>query len=394
MKIVQLEDVFFANSGYQINIISKFFVQQGHDVTILSCELDKIPGQYTIFFGKDPEHKWDVSYEKKYGVKIIRFPIKKYVSGRTIFNNDIFEKVGELDPDIVFVHGCQTFTAMRYLRKIKKLPYPLIMDCHMLEMASRNKLKIPFEFFYRLFCTPVIKKRRISVIRTQDDDYTWKCLGIPEELTPWISFGSDTMLFYKDSDSRNKNRLEMGIDDDVFVFLYAGKLDKAKGGLFLAEAIGKSFATNKKLVFLIIGNTIGEYGKRVEEMFNRSENHIIRKPTQSYEDLAYYYQLSDVALFPRQCSLSFYDVQACGLPVIFEDNQINKDRAMHGNAFTFKAGDVDDFRRVIQKLLIYSRKEMDEISRNAISFIENGYDYRKLSKEYLKIMEKAIASSK
>ena len=40
-------------------------------------------------------------------------------------------------------------------------------------------------------------------------------------------------------------------------------------------------------------------------------------------------------------------MQACGLPVVFENNNINIDRASHHNGMTFLAGDVDDFRKKI-----------------------------------------------
>lgn len=390
MRIVQLEDTFFPNAGYQINIISKYFARQGNEVYILTAEVERLPDFLTSFFGKENMTERDAKYSNQYGVNIIRIPIKGYLSGRAIFGNEIFKKVKRLNPDVVFVHGCQMLTAMRYLWKLRELPYPLIMDCHMLEMASRNKLKVPFEKFYRLFCTSIIKKRHITVVRTQDDDYTEKCLGIPVSQTPWISFGSDTMIFYKDDEKRSKNREEIGIPEDAFVFLYAGKLDETKGGLFLAESIRDRFHTDKRVIFLVIGNSNGEYGNRVEAAFEESGNEIIRIPTQAYDQLAYYYQTADAALFPRQCSLSFYDVQACGLPVIFEDNNINLDRAKHRNAFTFRQGDKKDFRQVMDRVIAYTPDEMNELSENAIAFIKKDYDYEKISLEYLSLMKDAI----
>lgn len=390
MRIVQLEDSFFPNAGYQINIISKYFARHGNEVYILTAEVEKLPDFLTSFFGKDNIAERDARYTSQYNVNIIRIPIRWYYSGRAFFSNKIFQEVKRLNPDVVFVHGCQMLTAMRYLWKLRWLPYPLIMDCHMLEMASRNRLKIPFELFYKLFCASIIKKKHITVVRTQDDNYTEKCLGIPVSQTPWISFGSDTMIFFKDDEMHCKNREEIGIPEDAIVFLYAGKLDETKGGLFLADSIIDKFGTKKRVIFLIIGNTSGEYGNQVEAAFGESENEIIRIPTQEYDKLAYYYQLADVALFPRQCSLSFYDVQACGLPVIFEDNKINSDRAEHNNAFTFRQGDKKDFRKVIKKVIECSAAEMRQLSENAITFIKKDYDYEKISLEYLRLMEDAI----
>src|SRR5699024_1833755 len=101
------------------------------------------------------------------------------------------------------------------------------------------------------------------------------------------------------------------IAEDAFVILYAGKLDESKGGKLLAEALREPLKTDRAVVFLVVGNTSGSYGAEVETLFQTSKNRVLRFPTQRYADLAPFYQAADLAVFPRQCSLSFYDVQAC-----------------------------------------------------------------------------------
>jgi len=59
---------------------------------------------------------------------------------------------------------------------------------------------------------------------------------------------------------------------------------------------------------LVVGNSPdSEYGNLVEDTFRRSENRVIRFPTQKYTELPRFYQVADLAVFPKQCSLSFYD---------------------------------------------------------------------------------------
>lgn len=390
MKIVQIEDFFHPDAGYQINIISKFFVKFGHEVTIITSLLDKVPESLTSFFGRDNIEERDNEYSKKYGVKILRLPIRSYISNRAYFYGNVFDVIKAEHPDVVFIHGNDRLLGMQYLLRYTRMNYPLIMDNHMLEMASNNKFNKIFWRMYRLFITPIIVKNGITVIRTQDDFFVNKRLGIPSSLTPWLSVGSDTLLFYPDSSTRNRFREDNGIDENSIVIIYAGKIDEAKGGKLLGELTSEKLSVNKDIVFVIIGKTNGEYGKEIEAMFSNSPYRVLRFPTQRYSDLAKFYQASDIAVFPKQCSLSFYDVQACGLPVVFEDNNINVDRASNNNAFTFKSDSIDDFRSVLSELINKEPEEFDRIKQNSIDYVRQNYDYEPISREYIKEIEKTV----
>ena len=390
MKIVQVEDFFHPDAGYQINIISKFFVKFGHEVTIITSELDKVPESLTSFFGRDNIEERDNEYSNKYGVKIIRLPVRSYISNRAYFYGKIFDVIKAEHPDVVFVHGNDRLLGMQYLLRLKKMDYPLIMDNHMLEMASNNKFNKLFWRWYKMFITPIIVKNGITVIRTQDDPFVNKRLGIPESLTPWLSVGSDTLLFYPDSNIRKSFREENGISEDSIVVLYAGKIDKEKGGKLLGELTSKKLSVNKDIVFVIVGKTNGEYGEEIEAMFKGSPYRVLRFPTQRYSDLAKFYQASDIAVFPKQCSLSFYDVQACGLPVVFEDNNINVDRAVNNNAFTFKSDSIGDFRNVLSEIINKDPEEFERIKQNSIDYVRQNYDYEPISREYIKEIENSV----
>jgi glycosyltransferase involved in cell wall biosynthesis len=264
------------------------------------------------------------------------------------------------------------------------------MDSHMLDMAAKNRFKSLFRLFYRKTITPIIIKNRIPVIRTQDSDYVEKALGIPLEQAPWISTGSDTMLFKKDNIVRHDMRERIGIDDDEFVITYAGKLDEAKGGLLLADALIEKINADRKICFVVIGNTVGEYGRKVEDAFNKSKNRIIRFQTQKYNDLAAFFKTSDLVLFPKQCSLSFYDAQACGIPVLFENNEINIKRSLSGGAIMFEQENCEDLRNKIVQFINMDYSDYQELCDSAQSFIREFYDYKKICDIYLKVIADEI----
>ncbi|KLU66126.1 D-inositol-3-phosphate glycosyltransferase [Desulfosporosinus acididurans] len=392
MKIVQVEDFFHPEAGYQINIISKYMVKAGNEVVIITSEMDKVPRNLISFFGRDNISAKDKEYTEHYGVKIIRLPILAYMSGRAIFTKELIKRIKQEQPDALFLHDNDKLSSLICTMKWKTFHCPIVLDTHMLEIASKNKFSKYFRWYYRKFVTPILIKEQIPVIRIQDDNYVEKCLGIPLSQAPFISVGSDTILFHPDNNVRARFRRENNISDDAFIILYAGKLDENKGGMLLAEAVAKKLPVDKEVFFLIIGKTAGEYGEKVESAFQASENKILRFPTQKYSDLAMFYQAADLAVFPKQCSLSFYDVQACGLPVVFENNCINYDRASHGNALVFNAGQIDDFKNKICKVVNMDKAEYHAMSKKGVEFVKVTYDYADISDRYLEIIEKTVVN--
>lgn len=389
MKILHVDETFHPAFGYQANPLAKFQQKQGNEVYIIAPTKEFI---YPVYheFGDSGEHlaEQDFTYESSTGVKIIRVPAKGYFMKRLVYGKEIFEAVDRINPDVLFVHCLETLTAIRFIFKNPK--YPILFDSHMLSMASNNKFARIYELAFKNVITPKIKKRGYDVIRTQDDDYVNIHLGIPKEQTPFISFGTDTLMFCPSKEIRQTFRENNNIEENDFVVVYTGKLTEAKGGKLLAEAFFKKF--DKPITLVCVGTpTTDEYGKEVQKLFSQSENRIILFPTQNYLDLAKFYQMADLSVFPRQCSMSFYDAQACGLPVLSEANNVNVDRCSYNNGANFKAGSVEDFRAKIMMFASMNQNEFNKYRENSRKFIELGYDYVDIAEQYTNYLMKARA---
>jgi glycosyltransferase involved in cell wall biosynthesis len=385
MHFIHIEDFFHPDAGYQVNLLSRLQVKQGHSVTIITSELEKMPSYLTTFFGKQNIQERDKAFSHLTGVKIIRIPLLGYYSGRSIYDFKIFKIVDALNPDVLFVHGEDTLIGMQYLWKYKNLNFPLVLDCHMLEMASENRFRLVFRRFYKTFIAPIIIKNKIPLIRVVDSNYVEKCLGIPLNRTKLLSFGTDTDYFSPNEDVSNSFKNKHNINPNTFVILYAGKLDFYKGGQFLADSIKEKFNTSKEVVFLIVGSTDGEYGENVEKTFALSQNRILRFPTQTYLNLAEFYQAADIAIFPKQCSLSFFEVQSCGLPVVFEENEINSSR-IDDNGFTFIPEDIKDFRDKMMQFVDMDSSKFQYMKNKSRKYILNNYNYLPIAQEFTNIM--------
>ncbi len=386
MKFVHVEDYFIPSAGYQINLLARLQASEGHEVFIVASEFDKVDPKLYSFF--QPSEEKDREYSIQNNVRIIRVPLIGFYSSRSIYKTKIFRIINDLNPDVLFIHGEDTLIGIQYILKSSRLNFPLVLDCHMLEMASQNKFRKVFRFFYKNFIARIIIKNNIPLIRTVNSDYVEKCLGIPIDKTILLPLGSDTEMFQPNQVSRNNFRKNNKINQDDFVVIYAGKLDEAKGGKFLANSIKAKIKSEKsrKIVFLIVGNSIGEYGKEVESIFEKSENRILRFETQNYSNLAPFYQASDMAIFPRECSLSFFDVQACNLPVLFESNEINDSRSDYGSSFVFEPGNIEDFRSKLSEIIDLEDDVFEVISKKSREFVLKTYDFVPISKKITELM--------
>lgn len=391
MRIVEIEDFFHPDAGYQVNVLSKVLVEHGNEVTIVAAEnMEIFPASLTGFFGIENIKERDTWYEETFNVKIVRVKARGYYSGRTLYTSKIYSVVESLHPDLLFVHGNDSLIGMSYTRLAPKLSFPVIFDSHMLSIASRNRLSSVFKKLYSKVYAPIINKQHLKVIRVQDDPYVISDLGIDAELAPYIGFGTDKGIFHPSDERKKKLRLERGIPQEDSVVLYAGKLDESKGGMLLAHAIETSFGIDS-VTFVIAGNASGERAAELESTLASSENRIVRLPTYKYPQLPDLYQMADLALYPAQCSLSFYDVQASGLPVVVDDStKVNIDRVSSGNGILFKAGSEAGLRDAIARYLAMPGNEKDAMKHRALTYIGESFSYDNVARRYEEIFNEVV----
>jgi glycosyltransferase involved in cell wall biosynthesis len=142
--------------------------------------------------------------------------------------------------------------------------------------------------------------------------------------------------------------------------------------------------------FVVIGNSDGKYGAEVEAILAACASRVVRLPTQRYFDLAQYYQAADMALFPKQCSMSFFEAQSCGLPVVFERNEINNQRAAFENAFVFAPGSEAELRSKIEWLAALPAGQLEQLRANARDYVLRSYDYVPIARRFTDVLQRAV----
>lgn len=389
MKIVKFEDFFHPHAGYNINILAKYLSKNGHELVIITSEIEKSPNHLKSFFDCSNIDNKDREFELENNIKIERIKTRFFIGGRSIVSLDVFKRMLSYSPDIIFINGNDTFVGVLSTLIHNNLKVPIIFSSSMVEMASTNRLNWLFRFFYRSFVAPIFIRNSFKVIRTQDDDYVSRYLGVPLSLAPYISLGVDTDKFFPSKKPTDVlNRLQLAIND--FVVIYAGKIDISKGSDILLSVLNSKLESSKKIVFLIIGNVNPEIQEKFDETLRHSNNKIVHLPTALYSELNKLYQVSDLAIFPRQISLSFFNAQACGLPVIAETNNINDERLSHGNGYVFDYGDSSDLLNKILEVSMSDQASYDLMSKKSVEYIKTNFEYNGLIIKYINLFESEI----
>lgn len=396
-KILHVEAEYNPGLGYQVNLISKYMARLGHEVIILSTELNVVREHQKPYLDNYNEHT-DVHHFNETNVRIIRVPVKGIISDRHIWSIKTFKLIKQIDPNIIILHDNDTLVSILYLMfYIKKHQIPLITDSHMVALASKNKFSKLFQFIYRKVVTPIIKKNNIRVVRTVQDDFIFNVFNIPKELAPVIPFGSDVDRFKPDEVKKTLLRKKYGIPQENRVFIYTGKLSIDKRGLFLANALRDNFDNNGNgpgVSFLIVSTVVGDYGEQVEKVLMSSKNHIIRIPFVEYKELADIILTADVAMIHYAASLIYFDYLATGLPVIWSDIDINRNRSDDRFVDLFENLNECSFRDKIKQYIDLSNEEISQKSEFARDYAVDNYSYEKITNKFLELMAFEISYRK
>lgn len=379
MRVVQVEDYFDTEAGYQVNELVKVWPKE-HELIIISTKLmDVFHKTYD-----ENQRKKDLEFEKKYNVKLIRLDIHFKISGR-IFYKELKSTIKKYNPDILFLHGIGDFKDLLFLYGKNK--YITYRDCHMSWVASKNKhAKLYYKIFNMFFATLINKTNKYTKIYAlggEEIDYI-KVLGIKENKIELLPHGYNSKVYYSDKLIRKKTREYLKIQNNDILISYIGKFDLYKEphlNLEIFNKLDKKFVEENNLKFLFLGPKDISY---MQEVFNKKlENfkfreRVIIENGKNAEELIKFYNASDICLWPKETTLSSIHAQVCGVKIIMEKHESNKER-------------------VIQNKYLYEINNLNDAKKKLITLVENlnieNLDLASLQcREYHKTIEKLINS--
>jgi len=390
MKILHIEDRFHPDYGYQLNFFAKYHSPK-IEFIILSSK-SSFPGNNDSI--EELANK-DRDFENKYKVKIYRTGQRLDKPNKSnLWLCDLKKTINELNPDIVYVHGIETYTSFRILLNSLSEKYFIVSDTHTLLNQVSNGIKQNiYNAFIKNICAPAINKKRVIVFYTTEENkkILTDIYGINKNNVKPCLIGTDMEQYYYDDTAKRSLRKQLGISEKSNVILYVGKLNYAKNPHLILKALRNIEASiNTELNVIFIGYKNEDYYQKEfgELKFNnkRIKVHILN-PIAS-DKLYAYYSMADMAVFPAENTLSALDAQACKLPVIMETDETNDERLKKGG-LVYQKNNLKDLGEKIM-LLLTDVSLRNKLRIEGFDYITENYNYKKIISYMETFLENAL----
>lgn len=380
MKIVHVSllSYYTDNLSYQDNLLPKYHVKLGHDVTLITSRFC-----YNEKGKKQLANK--TNYVNSDNVKIIR------LNSTSDKNNDLsklvrfyglYESISLEKPDILFVHGCNYLdikVIVKYLKKHRNVKVYLDNHCDYTN-SGRN-------FISKNILHKIIWKHMAQLI----EPYTTKFYGVLPARVEWLKdvyklpskkcelliMGADDELIdeVKSNGSYNEIKKQYNISKDDFVIVTGGKIDLNKiEVLSLMECI-KDFDNVKLLVF---GSVIPE----LQDRFNRlvDNNKVIYVGWVDNKKSLELFNVSDLIVFPGKHSVYWEQAVAMKKPVICRYLQGTQHVDIGGNVRYLYDSSKEEIEKII-KDIIYNKDIHKNMLMRAEDVAASKFLYSEIAKK-------------
>ena len=348
LRIAVVSGFFSDGMGYSENCLPKALAGIGHDVHVVASN-------YNVYGN---EALYDQTYREFLGPRQVS-PGSKTIDGYQLHRLDadlfsgyvrmkgLVRKIAELSPDVVHsteIASLQTF-ALAAQRPFAK--YKLFCETHQtmssmkpyITQANGGWLR---KAAYRATRTVPTSLASLAVeicyaVTPDCGEVAARFYGVPRSKLKLLSLGTDTDVFHpaesaSDQAARRELRASLGFGDEDTVCVYTGRFSNAKNPLVLAKAIDALVDTELSFKGLFIGD-----GNQKSEI--AACRNVVIVPFMPHSQLAKHYRAADIAVWPRQESLSMLDAASSGLPLVVS-NKIGEPERVSGNGRTYEEDSV------------------------------------------------------
>lgn len=382
MKIIHicLAGLFMDGWGYQDNMIAKYHVSFGYDVTVITNQwVYDHEGNYIKTDKTEEVDRW--------GVKIVRIPIKHdkpytYKLKRYI---GLYDNINKIQPDIIFLHSSQIMDVDDIIRYKKEHPeVKLYVDNHcdysnsatnwlskyilhgIIWKHSAQKLDPYVEKFYGVLPARV--------------DFMTERYKIPENRVELLVMGMDDEKAEAADNPQIKEQIrkKLGYAADDFVVITGGKIDHAKRQtLLLIEAVHR--IQNPKLKLLVFGSVVDDMKEQLVSMCDADERIQYIGWLQA-DDTYPYFAASDLAVFPGRHSVMWEQVAGQGIPMIckYWDGTTHVD--IGGNVQFLYQDSTEEIQMKLEELMTKG-EEYQKMRKVALEKGKKIFSYREIAKK-------------
>lgn len=379
MKIVHLclSCFFIDNYSYQENMLPKYHVKMGHDVTVIASSFS---------FNKEGKGCYlDVPSERmdKNGFKVIRLAYKSPIKLNSrlrryenFYNTLIAEK-----PDIIFCHGISMVAIGTLVKYLKQNPQvKLYGDNHADYVNSATTFiskhvqhKILWRYYAKMLEPYLIKCYGVTPMRCR---FLKEMYHLNPEIIEFLPMGvDDEAIPSNKTEVRVKVREELGISNQDFIIITGGKIDKRKNIHILIEAFKRINHSNLHLIICGVLTSEMEY---LKNEFTANVHYLGWCNAQRVMDCMV---ASDLACFPGTHSTLWEQAVGVGLPVVLKHWDEMTHMNVNDNCIFVKGEDVVEIQQKIRLMLTdeYYKQQKQKAKNASFSFLYSDIARRAIS---------------
>lgn len=332
-------------ASYQENMLTKYHVKMGHDVTVIAGLLSYGPdGRGIILDGPK-------TYNDPNGMKIIRLAYAKpFKYGHFIMKYvGVKAAIEEEKPDIIFCHNLQfgdTGIVAQYLKEHPEVRFYADNHGDYVNSARNWRSRV---FKHQIMWKHYVKKlepylTKVYGVTPMRCRFLKEMYHIKPELIEFLPMGVDDEAIPQDREEvRHLIRKELHLSDDDILVMTGGKIEKRKNTHFLYEAFEKLNHPNLHLV--VCGTFTPAMSVLEQKMKGNSEVHLLGWcDAKRVMDVMV---ASDFVCFPGTHSTLWEQAVGLGLPAIFKHWDEIDHVDVNGNCIFVKGDNVDEIREAL-----------------------------------------------
>lgn len=395
MRIAHVTSYQIPGFGYEEIYLARAQQALGHEVTIVTSNYLYPNGIYAVLSQRFPQRQIAPCEEESEGVRVTRLASHE-IAGR-VWLSGLEARIESIRPDVVHCHNVLQFHTARLalMKAVSRRPFTLVVDEHMQTSVMRKSMG--GKLFYRTYgmlAQPVIGHYVAHYSAKNDDAKRYMenaCrIRAPIEV---MALGVDTDRFIASETQRQVWRSAVGIPQDALLFVYTGKLIRAKGPHLLAEAAIKVLQDGMATHVAFVGDAEAEYVTSMHQSVTRAGlgEYFHFLPSVPHSELPAVYASGDVGVWPRQESMAMFEALSAGLPVIVNSSSGYAPVVESGVGLVF---DPDSASSLAQSMVAISdlrlRKQMGAMGR---ALAIRSYSWKQCAERYVDAYQRTLDAS-
>lgn len=382
MRIIHccIGNFYIDNWSYQENVLSKYNKSDGHDVKIIAS-VESYDSDRKITF-LNPTR-----YRNEHGVEIVRIPyarfLPRYIMKKLRIYNGIKREISEYRPDVVFLHGIQTFSGITVANFCAANNIKIYVDSHAdyTNSALSSFSRIVLHGIFYGWIARIIEKKCNLIYYTVPlrKYFLMREYRMSAYKLRYLPLGFDSVLIHRITSETNRPLLRgsLAFAADDIVIICGGKMYDNKNIHRLVRAVQKIRSTNTKFKLLIFGSLHEEMKK-----FDFTDLDCVRYVGWcSQDEIIRYTIAADIGFVGGKHSVYWEQLLGLRKPLIclrkfgHEHIDINRNVVWMENAFE------NDFLRLLTQLADLEYFEL--LKERCKKMNIDRFDYKNISRSYI-----------